>query len=367
MNTEEKLVSVIIPVFNVEKYIERCLASVINQTYKNIEVIVVDDGSSDGTHRIASDYIERDSRVKLITKNNRGVSDARNCGLRLVTGEYVYFLDGDDRVEENAIEKLVEAAEETGSDLVGCQYSRWNEAGERLEDYSFKDFDIRFSNEECRINFITDELLKYNMGFEVWNKLYRTKIIKKGDVCFDEKCSMGEDLSFNIKYILNCNTIKTIPDRCVRYLIRKGSAMSKKRNLQAILEQNLLIYSDVWEYINNTGKKEAVKEYGIFFIKGMNFLYSKRSAREISRAINVVENKSFAVDRYREIKLKYNRKKIETVYSKDHGVYKFMYHLYIKCFIGAGGVRDKVLIKAYQIYRKLKGAGDFKDVRLNYW
>lgn len=118
----KKLVSVIIPAYNIEKYIGRCLDSVLSQIYENLEIIIVDDGSSDGTGKILDDYEKRDSRIKVIHKENGGVSSARNKGLDMAVGDYIGFVDGDDIIAPEMYETLVKLLEEEDADIAHCGY-----------------------------------------------------------------------------------------------------------------------------------------------------------------------------------------------------------------------------------------------------
>ena len=120
MNNE--LVAVIIPFYNVERYIDRCLASVVNQTYKNLEIIIVDDGSQDKSINIVNDYINRFNNIILIQKENGGISSARNKALDIANGNYIVFIDSDDYIEDNMIEKLYTDLLNTSSDISICNY-----------------------------------------------------------------------------------------------------------------------------------------------------------------------------------------------------------------------------------------------------
>lgn len=124
MREYEPKISVIIPVYNVEKYIRQCLESVINQTYKNLEIIIVNDGTKDNSMKIVEEYLS-DERIKIINKENGGLSSARNRGMEEATGEYIYFLDSDDWIELNTIEILVENSK--GVDIVGANFFYWDE------------------------------------------------------------------------------------------------------------------------------------------------------------------------------------------------------------------------------------------------
>ena len=119
---EEKLISVIIPVYNVEKYLRRCIDSVINQTYKNLEIIIVDDGSTDNSSNICDEYTNKDSRVKVVHKENGGLSSARNVGIELAKGDLIAFVDSDDYIELEMYEKLKENMDKYDSDIAICQY-----------------------------------------------------------------------------------------------------------------------------------------------------------------------------------------------------------------------------------------------------
>ena len=119
---DEKLVSVIIPAYNIEDYIGRCLDSIISQTYKNLEIIVVDDGSRDYTGEILDNYAKKDRRIKVIHKENGGVSSARNKGIEAAEGDYIGFIDGDDLIEPEMYKTLVDLLEEENADIAHCGY-----------------------------------------------------------------------------------------------------------------------------------------------------------------------------------------------------------------------------------------------------
>ena len=119
---EEKKVSVIIPVYNVKEYVEKCVETVIKQTYSNLEIILVDDGATDGSGEICDKLACKDQRIEVIHKKNGGLSDARNAGLKVVTGEYYLFVDSDDWISVNMVKRLVDCAEKEDADIVCCGF-----------------------------------------------------------------------------------------------------------------------------------------------------------------------------------------------------------------------------------------------------
>lgn len=160
-----ELVSVIVPVYKVEQYLDKCVQSIVDQTYTNLEIILVDDGSPDNCPKMCDDWAEKDSRIKVIHKLNGGLSDARNAGLDIYKGEYIYFCDSDDYISENAIEVLYDKLIETDSDMAVGNYSEF-----------FNDFIDKKSFED-RIIYSKDEffffLFRYVQLNTAWNKLYK--------------------------------------------------------------------------------------------------------------------------------------------------------------------------------------------------
>ena len=119
---DSTMISVIVPVYNVEPYLRKCLDSIVNQTYRDFEILIIDDGSTDGSGRICDEYAEKDSRIKVFHTENRGLSCARNLGLAEAKGEWIGFVDSDDWIEPDMYEVLIRRAEETGADVVECSH-----------------------------------------------------------------------------------------------------------------------------------------------------------------------------------------------------------------------------------------------------
>ena len=349
----ESLVSVIIPAYNVEKYIEGSLKSVCNQTYKNLQIIVVDDGSKDRTYEKIKEVASGDKRILALCKENGGVSSARNYALSYVEGQYVAFLDADDIMEKDAISILVSSMEKTDSDWVSCQYSRWDVNGNRLEDYNFIKGDRIFGSDEDRGNCLLKEFLNYLIGYEVWDKLYRTEIIRQNSLYFYEKSTIGEDLAFNIKYFFHVNKLNCIPDRLIRYMIRDNSSMGEHKDITDQLSESIILLEDIWNYIKESGNDNLMEMFPLLFAKRMEHDYIGHTPMEIVKALNGVENISFVQDRYKELPSR--KKEIVKMSPAELAGIKYRFHMYVKGKVCGESALDAARRTAYNFYRILKG------------
>ncbi len=190
MTDEKYLISVIVPVYNVEKYLDECIESIVNQTYKNLEIILVDDGSTDHSPQMCDKWAEKDSRIKVIHKKNGGLSSARNAALEIVQGDYIAFVDSDDFIDDDMFELLLNNALEYSAEISRCSY-RFVIKGELVDSEEINDEIKVYSAEE-----ILDSL-KYGgiINDIVCNKIYSKDLI--ADARFDETVKSGEDVIFN--------------------------------------------------------------------------------------------------------------------------------------------------------------------------
>ncbi len=209
------MVSVIVPVCKVEKYLDRCIRSILSQTYTELEIILVDDGSPDRSGVICDQWAERDNRIKVIHQENAGQSGARNAGLEICSGEYVCFVDSDDEIDPQMIEIMFKALQQGSSDLAICGYLRFKE-NEQLSPFQVKDIVINTLD--------TTEIWQEVFGRlnnAVWNKLYKRALI--GKIRFPTGLIHGEDLFFNLEYITKCASAVKIDAPLYHYYIRPGS------------------------------------------------------------------------------------------------------------------------------------------------
>ena len=254
----EPLISVIIPVYNVEKYLTACLESVVNQTYQNLEVILIDDGSKDASGLICDQYAERDHRIRVIHQENSGVAAARNVGLRAFTGEFVMFVDSDDTIALNSVQVLCERALADGSELVIAKHVNVLPDGTTYDAAQLTDW---MKNETLSL----EEVLRLpgeNKRFflALWGKLFRKTILT--DVCVPN-LSCGEDAWIFPEYISRCNKIsieetpiyfyRARDNSITRGLSEEGKIHSLKGNLRVLrfyLDTGHLLSAKKWfEYL----------------------------------------------------------------------------------------------------------------------
>lgn len=240
-NVNEPLISMIIPIYNGEKYLERCLYSIRNQRYRNIEAILIDDGSIDYSSKICQDFSKNDNRFHFFSQDNHGVSSARNLGLDKIKGKYLLFVDSDDYIEENYITKLWESVKLTGADMVICDYRQECEHTNAIDmihytappgDYNRKSF----------INQLSKCPGAHYFGV-LWNKLYNTELIRSRKLSFNTALSLGEDFAFNMEYLSLVNHIKVIADRLYIYSWKNPSSLSHQtKAIEKQLEERFILY-----------------------------------------------------------------------------------------------------------------------------
>lgn len=217
----DNLVSMIVPAYNVEKYINGCVESIVSQTHPAIEVIVVNDASTDKTSDAVLETFRRDSCVRLIDlEHNVGVHAARAKGIREAKGRFIGFVDSDDKVAPHMVEHLFKAAQINNADIVVCGAEKVSESGETLGRK------VRFTHSFTRRNHILEDFCSRRYGSGVlWNKLYRSELIKRhGTIHLDRKVDASEDYVVNVGCFSDAACVSTVADTLYFYLIRSGSA-----------------------------------------------------------------------------------------------------------------------------------------------
>ena len=232
----QKLVSIIVPVYNVEKYIDKCVRSLLKQDYGNIEVILVDDGSPDKSGYIIDRLKEEDNRIVVIHQENHGVSSARNAGMAVASGEYITFVDGDDWVDANYVTYFVDLLEKSSCDVV---MNKNNYSG--CNDISKNNFSVISAEKAIEWIYLGD------LFVAVWNKMYRRSVLEENYIKFNEKIWYGEGMLFNVEFLQHVNSVAVGESAVYHQTFNPDSAMRKfnlKSNLCGI--KSLELQKEAW-------------------------------------------------------------------------------------------------------------------------
>lgn len=275
MEVQEILISIIIPIYNAENYIDLCLRSILNQVNDSIEVILVNDGSKDSSKDKCEYYCRNNKNTILINQENFGVSAARNTGLKVAKGKYIGFVDIDDTIKPNTIEVLLNEIKSIEADLIiwGIECTQYFKGG------NIKKEIITYETKEFTINEFEEDLYKYFNNWYLnytWNKLYKKSIIEKANLKFNEDMSTSEDLLFNSLYLRSCKKIKIINDILYNYRkVSENSITRKYHNDEYEMQKKA--YDELVNTLNINGKynnsnKVILDDYYIKF--AYNIVYN---------------------------------------------------------------------------------------------
>lgn len=222
---KEPLISVIVPIYKVEEYLDRCVESIVNQTYKNLEIILVDDGSPDNCPQMCDDWAKRDNRIKVLHKENGGLSDARNAGMPFATGEIISFIDSDDWIEFDMFEKMFNRMQADNSDLVSCGVKWVEEDGRLIREVTSEDEILETTTAMKEL--LNDSKLKQH----VWNKIYKYDMIK--DIPF-EKGRYHEDVFWSYQIVGRAKMVSVIKESFYNYVQRSNSIMGESYSVKRL-------------------------------------------------------------------------------------------------------------------------------------
>lgn len=334
-----KKLSIIIPVYNLDKYIAKCLCSIKSYKYINdYEIIIINDGSSDNTDSIIQNFISNHQNFLIKYKKiaNHGVSYARNLGIKMSQGENILFIDGDDYLEENCLEKLISILFKEQSDLFYFPFRSIDECSQiKFDDYSNK---FLLLNNISGFEALQNKILK-----KIWicmdNAIYKKNIIDKYNLTFPEEYKIGEDVFFINSYLAICNNVKCIGGIYVNILARKDSAMREKFS-EKYFDSVILNIQLKNKFILNNYPKEIIDLMDIDYV---NFItdYAKRYITNL-KFYEVLKAKN--IFREKEIKnIKFNnyfskKKKLEFKIMLNH---KYLYFYIVKIYVFFKKVRRK--------------------------
>ncbi len=270
---KNEVISIIVPIYNAEKYIDKCLNSLLNQTKKELEFILVNDGSTDSTEKIIKKY--SDKRIKYFKNKNQGIGKTRNFGIEKATGAYLMFIDSDDYLEKSACEELYLKAKKDKSDLVICDFYKIYENG-NLEEIKLLDF------KPTTLEKTPNLLLDVNLA--PWNKLYKTSLIKENKLRFVEDLKY-EDAPFVAEAFDKATKISKINKRLNYYLIRGNSETTVRDartfDILKIVDMIRLYFKDK-DYMQDTVKKLIVKIL-------TNYTIQQRNQRDIKVGMQFID------------------------------------------------------------------------------
>ena len=244
----EPKVSIIVPVYNAEKSLARCVDSILNQEFRDFELILMDDGSKDRSGEICDGYARADARVVVVHKENTGVSDTRNQAIARARGTFLQFVDSDDWLTADATKLMVRAAEETGCDMVIADFYRV--VGEMVSRKGDIDAD-QVIGREAFVGFMMENPADYYYGV-LWNKLYRRSLVEAHGIRMDAKLSWCEDFLFNLEYVRYATTFYALRTPVYYYVKTKGSLVNQKISFARTVEMKLAMfecYNDFFKHV----------------------------------------------------------------------------------------------------------------------
>ena len=316
--------SIIIPVYNVGKYIDKCLESIVNQDFDSFEVIVVDDGSTDGSGARCDFYGEKYSFVKVIHQDNAGASAARNAGMDMATGEWIVFVDSDDWIEQSMLRTLYEYMKDEDADLYSYNAYKTDEQGNVKEKllFSLENCSVGLYSEESRFRYYVDVLMQYKTGWEVWLRVFRRNIICKYNIRFQELTKVfAEDYLFTFQYLLHVKSIVQLCNFFYYYRQRRTSL------IHSIDESNVLQRLLWWaESAYDMVKKERLsyfkKNFYVIYFLLINYHLQNMMSRKPDEEI-ALEMQNLHKNRKHNRWMKQMRKH-RAEFLKDMGVKKWL-------------------------------------------
>lgn len=273
-------ISIIIAAYNIERYIEKCISSLINQTFSNIEIVVVNDGSTDNTLDIISNLAKKDLRIKVINKKNEGLIEARRTGYENASGDYLIFIDGDDWLDIKACELVHKQIKEHSYDIVNYTYFTAYENGKNIKS--------EIKSQRLNESEFLRELLLINIKPCIWSKAIKRKFLEENNITFPKGVTYGEDLAMSIKMACNKPSVITINEPLYYYFQRNGSITNSKLTEQALDIIKVLDYGK--EYMKNRGMYNLfVEEYEYLSYRNLfySFVIAKNDINDIHKEIYI--------------------------------------------------------------------------------
>lgn len=320
-------VSVIIPVYNVEKYLRECLTSVCNQTFRDLEIICINDGATDNSLKILEEFALKDSRIHIITQINQGLSGARNTGLKTATGNYIAFIDSDDYVSENFIETLYNKAISEDADISACCVTY-------LEDGKFiKDNHINkqtFKTQKEVFNSIEDKI-SFMGSVVVWNKLYKTELLRNAELEFVKGCKF-EDTYFTFLAIAFANKITVNDSAEYIYRINNSSIMAnvyESEKLFDIIKIMDYLGAEVEKKVNSNQLDSTYKKIYDSYVIGILYSWYKKISKKYLKEfqIQIIQRLKNIETTNNEYIDKKTRRRLNKILNSQKPIFKRLFNL----------------------------------------
>ena len=373
-NNNKPLVSVIMPVYNAEEFLDRSISSVINQTYDNLEILLIDDCSTDNSYNILKEYAKKDKRIKVFhNQENQHVSETRNVGIRNSTGKYLYFIDSDDFIDNDYIEHLVNTAEKENADVVvNPNIYQYKNGGKRYDIFkNINNKDKSFVNKYVIKKFST-----------VWYKLYKREIQKKYDIFFDNDIKVGEDGVFNIFFFSKSNNIIFIsPNSFYYYNKTNNNSILTLVEYQTFFDNTFNVVVKTYNYIKQNNLFDKVMGFNLCDLEFILFsIYFNEKEYDKDKQIDYQKVRDFILTIKDDVlanKELYLQKEIDFINNiekyKTYNEYKKYYNFILlkekivafSAIIILFGLLLYTLYIFYQIYKDFrKGINPFKNNRV---
>lgn len=320
------LISVIIPIYNVEEYLDECVQSVINQTYENLDIILVDDGSTDTSGKICDKYGDLDKRIQVIHKKNGGLSDARNAGLLQAKGDIIGFVDGDDYIDKEMYQTLYNLLLENACDIAYCTYQKIGE-----EDVYIPTKNVEVLSKEEALTYYVKGYKNYRMSPAVWQRIFKKEVIA------DFKFPVGicyEDLVWGAQVYNQCEKVVFVDEQLYYYRIRKNSITGKDYNnavSKRVITDHLKQYKNEINFLSEIKREDLARvvQYQYFY-KITECIYNIKRYRseELYSYIPMLKSERKKLKRWTIINFKYIERLKEKILLLVTVFFPYIYYKY---------------------------------------
>ncbi len=342
----KNLISIIIPVYNAEKYISSCIDSILNQTIDNFEIILINDGSTDNSLSILNDYKNKDIRVVVIDKVNEGVSIARNVGIKHSKGKYITFIDSDDFLEPNALETMLNLMIQFNSDIVRTNYNRIDTHATYIAK-TYKNNELLVLNRNNR-KILYDDIINQKIGCYLWLLLIKKDLLIKNNITFNELLFVHQDIDYYINLVKHAKSIYFSDAITYNYYNNLGGSKNYKyfdRNVKAFID----LYKSIISKLGSSYKGISSSLFISLLLPALHYLYLGDKDKAKIKYNEIINNKDIQ-NIFKEYNKKYFSKKILIIYpgyisikkKYSFATFKLLFINSYSLYIKVRNIRDKL-------------------------